>query len=93
MTNKEMIEKRCGMEGLSIQGWTTTDDGETAKLGRFLVTEGRENDGLFKDDEGELVACVVGSEKYSNQRVAFSFTPDDYDEGSDVPDLSVLEPI
>lgn len=88
-----MIEQRCEREGLAIKSWETTDDGETAVLGRFVVATGEyDDDGLYEGDEGVLTACVVGAEQYGNQRVLFSFTADGYDGGNDVRDLSALEP-
>lgn len=95
MTDKEMIEERLQSEGLTAQSWVEdTENGLTAKLGRYQVVNDDEEDyGLYAGDEGELSACVVGSAQYGNQRVSFSFTLDDNDEGSEVHSLSVLEPI
>lgn len=87
-----MIESRCASEGLTIKGWSETEDGDTAALGRFTVTTpDYDGDGLYEGDVGELTANVVGSVKYANRRVAFEFTPDGYDGGVDVPDLTALD--
>lgn len=94
MTDREMIEARCKQEGLTIQTWRDTEDGETALLGRFAVTSNDyEDDGLYESDKGEVSACVVGAEQYNNRRVSFSFTPEGYDSGNEVRDLFVLDPI
>lgn len=94
MTDKEMIEARCQSEGLTIKEWTETDDGDTAKLGRWVVaTDEFDGDGLYHDDEGDLTACVVGSEEFHNRRVHFSFTADGYDTGNEVRVLAALEPV
>lgn len=94
MTNREMIEERCKREGLTIQGWSETEDGDTASPGRFLVvTPEYEDDGLYEGDSGELAACVVGAEKFGNRRVCFTFSPEGYDSGEEVHDLSVLDAV
>lgn len=94
MTNREMIEAACKRHDLKILEWATTEDGLTAKLGRFLVVHDEyEDDGLLVDDEGELVAEVVGAEEFNNRRVAFTFTADDFDGGLEVPDLDILEQV
>lgn len=93
MTDREMIEARCAQEGMTIAGWKVTEDGDTAVLGRWSVaTDEYEDDGLYLDDVGELTACVVGSEKFNNQRVCFAFTPEGYDTSDEVRDLTALEP-
>lgn len=94
MTNREMIEERCRREGLTIKSWKDTDDGETAVLGAFLVsTPDFDDDGLYEGDAGELTAVVVGAEQYGNRRVCFSFTPEGYDGGNEVRELSALDPL
>lgn len=94
MTNKVMIDARCAQEGLSIQGWTETEDGDTALLGRFtVISNDYEDDGIFDGDVGELTACVVEAEKYNNRRVCFSFTADGYGEGNEIHDLYALDPV
>lgn len=91
-TDQELIEARCKQEGLTITGWAETDDGETALLGRYLVsTPDYDADGLYEGDEGVLSACVVGSTQYGNRGVSFSFTPEGYDGGVDVSDLWALD--
>lgn len=93
MTDREMIESRCGQEGLSIRGWSVTEDGDTASLGRFTVTTADfDDDGLYEGDTGELTACIAGSDKYHNRRVVFSFTAEGYDEGNEVRELYALDP-
>lgn len=95
MNNKEMIEARCKQEGLTINSWDEEhENGLTAKLGRFVVTTDDDEDyGLYSGDEGELEACVVGSEQYNNRRISFSFVPDGLDGGTEVHYLYVLDPI
>jgi hypothetical protein len=94
MTDREMIESACASQGLTIQGWATTDDGHTAQLGRYVVsTPDYEDDGLYEGDEGTLDAVVVGSEKYENRRVSFTFTADGLDGGEEVSDLTALDPV
>lgn len=95
MTDKEMIEARCQQEGLTIQGWDEEhENGLTAKLGRYTVTtDDYEEAGFYIDDEGDLSACVVGSEQFGNRRVSFAFTPDEMDMGNDVSELSILDPV
>lgn len=91
---RKLIEARCQREGLTIRGWETTEDGETAKLGRYVVVTGSfEDHGLYQDDVGELSACVVGSVEFGNQRVHFSLTADGYDEGNEVQELSAVEAV
>lgn len=94
MTAKEMIEERCKKEGLTITGWSMTDDGESANLGRWAVTSNEDEDYcLYEGDEGELSACVVGAEQYHNRRVCFSFIAEGMDEGNEVHSLSMLDPV
>jgi hypothetical protein len=92
---RKMIEEACKREGLTIQGWDPDhENGLTAKLGRYTVTTpDYDDDGLYEGDEGNLTACVVGSEQYNNQRVEFTFIPEDYDSGPEVSDLTALEPV
>lgn len=91
MTDREMIEARCNSEGLTITGWSDTDDGETAALGRWTVlTNDYEDEGFYEGDNGDLTACVVGAEEYNNRRVAFTFTPDGMDSGLEIRDLAIL---
>lgn len=93
MTDRERIEQRVEREGLSVRAWTVTDDGDTARLGRFTVaTDEAEDEGLYYGDAGELSACVVGAAEYRNQRVSFTFTPDGFDVGLEIEDLAALEP-
>lgn len=56
MTDREMIERHCEQEGLSVQGWEEDGpDGLTAKLGRYtVVSNDYEDDGLYEGDDGEL---------------------------------------
>lgn len=95
MTDREMIEKRCESEGLTIQGWDEQhENGLTANLGTYLVTTSDfEDDGLYEGDEGELSACVVGAAQYHNQRVSFSFMADGMDSGNEVRELYALDPV
>lgn len=94
MNNREMIEARCEQQGLRILSWSDTEDGETALLGKFVVTTDEEEDyGLYVDDEGILTACVVGAEQYGNRRVCFSFITEGRDCGEEVHDLSALDRI
>ena len=94
MTDKERIEEFAKHNGFTVLDWREDpDDGLIGVLGRFRVIEEDEDRGLYADDEGELSACVVGAEKYGNQRVALSFTADGYDAGNDVRDPSLLEEI
>jgi hypothetical protein len=89
-----MIERFAKSEGLPISSWDAEhENGLTAKLGRARVVEDDEDHGLYGGDEGELEACVVGSEENRNQRVSLGLIIDGYDEASDVPDISAVEPI
>jgi hypothetical protein len=94
MEDRERIEKACQEHGLTIREWKTGDDGgDIAVLGRFEVIEDDEDAGLYSGDEGELSAEVVGAAQYGNQRVCFSFMAEGYDEGNEVRDLYVLDPV
>lgn len=93
MTDRERIEEACNTQMLGIAGWDEdNDDGITAKLGRWVVvTPEYDDDGQYEGDVGELTACKVGAEKYGNERVVFSFTPDGTDGGIVIVDFSALD--
>ena len=94
MTDRERIEEALAREGFTAQEWIEhPDNGLTAVVGRFVVQTDDEDAGLYGGDEGKLDACVVGAEQYANQRVSWTFTAEGYDEGNEVTDLSVLEPV
>lgn len=80
---------------LTPKTWRVNDDGELeAVLGRWRVVEEEENEGLYADDEGELVASVVGAPGYGNERVGFYLYTDDHpDMPGEVRQLDTLEPV
>lgn len=92
-----MIESHIQSTGYTVQEWRNDEDYSVpravAYIGRFEIIEDDEDNGLYSGDEGDLTATVVGAAEYQNERVAFSFTPDGYDTGTDVPDLSLVDPI
>ena len=94
MTEREMIEAAVNGQGFSVKSWVEDpDDGITGVLGRFQVIDEDEDRGIYDGDEGEVRACVVGSEKYRNQRVYFSFMTDGTDVGNELVDFSLVDPI
>lgn len=92
MSEREMIEAAVARHGFTVKSWDPShENGLTAMLGHFIVTEGDEDHGLYDGDTGTLDACVVGAAEYGNQRVSFSFVPEGCDSGADVDDLSAVE--
>lgn len=98
MEDRERIEQALKARGWVVEKWREAGaDGRLEAVvnpGRFVVIEADDSNGLYEGDEGELSATVVGAERFGNQRVAFTFTPDDYEpgEGNEVSDLSLLDP-
>jgi hypothetical protein len=91
---KNLIDRHVARMGHTVREWRDDpDNGLTAVLGQFRVIDGDEDTGLYEGDEGELTASKVGSEKYGNVNVCYSFTPEGYDGGNDVRDLDSLEEV
>lgn len=91
---QRLIEAELEKRMLVAAEWRDGEDGREAVLKhRWYVTEEDEDNGLFEGDEGTVSACVVGSAKYRNTRVSFSFTPDGCDGGSDCIPLENVDAI
>lgn len=93
---RALIVARCEKEGITVKDWREGgEDGLTADLGRYRVVEENDDQGFYADDEGTLTANVVGAAEYRNERVMFTFTPDEQDPGSgpEVDDLTVVDPV
>lgn len=91
MTEQEDIDRAeiiaaCADQGLTVRDWRTDpDDGLTASCGTVTVlVDGDEDMGPFEDDEGELIAQIVGAAEHRNRRVHFSFIGEGMDAGVDV---------
>ncbi len=95
MDDKTRIEQAISSFGFVADAWFTDEDGKlTAALGTWMVRDDTYEDvGLYAEDVGELTAVVVGAEKYGNQRVMFNFVTEDNDEGNEVRDPLILEPV
>lgn len=95
MEDKDLIAAAIDRQlGRPVAEWRDDpENGITAVIGRYTVTEDDDEHGLYSGDEGELTACRVGAPEYGNVRVAFSFTTDGLDGGNDVPDPSILDPV
>lgn len=93
--HRQMIERQLESHGLGHSGWRMdeADHREQALLGRWTVMEDYDDLGLCADDEGDLVATVVGATEYGNERVIYSFTADGCDSGSEVRPYEEVEPV
>lgn len=91
--HKRLIEDACTKQGLTVQSWSQDPDydepRDQAELGLFAVIEDNDEAGIYEGDEGTLIACVVGAAEFGNERVAFVFTADGCDSGSEVSPYDV----
>jgi hypothetical protein len=92
---REMIQAAADRMGWTINGWDHDEDGDLrANLGRFIVIEGDDDEGLYQDDEGVLFISVVGAARFGNQRAHFGFLTEYTDSPVDVRDPSyMVEPL
>lgn len=92
MSDAERIADACSNAGLSIIEVRGNEDGETeAVLGRFRA--GEDGEMWSEEDEGDLVATMVGAAEHGNRRVCFLFTPEGSDSPSEVTDPLSMDPI